>query len=606
MAARWLTSHRERTGPGVSGSLAPLAVTGAADDWRLLVRISQVRWLGIAAAVVTTALSPPAAGRWIPLLLVAFAAMYNGAVALHTRLPRFLPGHAKLITLVGDFAWVTAAGLLAVGHGNQVALIGYVAVGLESGLLFGWRGAAATTVAGVAAFVAFEVAASASPAHMVTDTTIVAVTAMFAAAASSEMRAQHGVIVAASESLARHARTDHLTGLGNGSALDEAAATGKAGKYGLLLVDIDGMSRINGVYGYEAGDELLHSIARVLTSVSKPDDVAVRLAEDKFALLLPGVDRAHAVSVAEQIHATTHHVAVRAGRLRVSIGCAWSAYREDVADTLQRADDALLEAKSAGGDRVIARGRTRGKGRWRLRETVDRILADERGVYGVYQRVVRLSDGVTAGWEALTRPTGWPADTSVEALFLAAHRMGRGTDLDWRCRFVALEEAAPLRGPLFVNVSFPGLLDPVHDVDQLLLLCHWADRSPEDVVLELSERDGMFDLEHLRQVMSKHRAAGFQFAIDDLGEGQTTLEVLLAARAEYLKLGRRLIQAAATDALARAATTALVRFADDTGATVIAEGIEDEAGRQLCLSLGIDLGQGWLFGRPQLPQDEPR
>src|SRR5258708_598105 len=130
------------------------------------------------------------------------------------------------------------------------------------------------------------------------------------------------------------------------------------------------------------------------------------------------------------------------------------------------------------------------------------------------------------------------------------------------------------------------------------MLCAWAGRAPQSVVLELSERDGMPDTRRLQEVLAEYRAAGFRFALDDLGQGQTSFELVLAARAEFLKLARPMVQAAARDVAAYAAVRALVGFAHDVGAMVIAEGIEDGATRALCVDLDVDQGQGLLLGPP--------
>jgi EAL domain-containing protein (putative c-di-GMP-specific phosphodiesterase class I) len=293
-------------------------------------------------------------------------------------------------------------------------------------------------------------------------------------------------------------------------------------------------------------------------------------------------------------------VAVPAGRGSVSVGCAWSAAGGDPAAAMARADDALFAAKRSGGNRLVVQGDAEGTGNRRFRTAVDDILAQDGGIYSLHQPIVRLGDRATVGWEVLSRPNGW-SNGDVEALFLTAHRMGRGRDLDWRCRRNALWEAPRFREPLFVNISVAGLVDPVHDVDQMLLLCDWSGHPPESIVLELSERDATPDLRRLEKILADYRRAGFRFALDDLGAGNTTLGLVLAARAEFLKLARPLVQAAQHDTAVRNFTSALVTFAHGIGSTVIAEGVEDEPHRELCQSLEIDLGQGWLFGRPERP-----
>jgi diguanylate cyclase (GGDEF)-like protein len=584
-----------------------VSTASANGGWRLLVLVARVRWLAVAltAAFAYVLDTPHGAPRWL-LLPAAGGALFNVAIIEHGRNPRIDARTVTLLSVAADFAWVSgiAVGLALSGTLPSTAA-GFVVVGSEAGLLLGWRGAAGAVAAGGAAMAttaslgAHVGGFAVAPAYLLYGIGMLLIAAACAAVASSELRRRHRESELQAASLARLARTDHLTGLANALALEETLQSLGTQAYALMLVDVDDMSWANQVYGHMAGDEMLHAVARVLSAVAEAEDLAVRLIEDKFVLLLREPGRERTIEIAERVRQAMHAVAVSAGRLRVSIGCAWSLAGVESHEVMSRADDAVLAAKAAGGDRVEVQALGEGPGRWRMRATVEKIISADRGVYSVYQRIVRLRDGGAVAWEALSRPHDWPADTDVEALFLAAHRMGHSRDLDWRCRMNALWEAARLDAPLFINVNSGALLDPVHGVDQMELVCKWAGRDPQSVVLELSERDGTPDLRRLRTVLAEYRAAGFRFALDDLGEGQTSFEMVLAARPEFFKLARPLVQAAQRDPGAHAAVRALVGFAHDIGSAVIAEGIEDEPTRDLCIELDIDFGQGWLFGRPQ-------
>jgi diguanylate cyclase (GGDEF)-like protein len=433
-----------------------------------------------------------------------------------------------------------------------------------------------------------------------------AVAAVFAGSVGAVIVRQRRLLAEHADTIARHARTDHLTGVGNRRAFEEAAARLGDRRHALVAVDIDGMRLTNSAYGYAAGDEHLVSVARVLHDVCEGDDVAARLGGDMFVLLLPDGDDRVAADRAERVRAAMHGVAVSRGSVRVSIGCGSVDPGVGPLTSLALAEDALVAAKGGGGDRVVA-GQPGGAWRgWRLRRlsaVVEAMLADASMLRSVYQRVVRIDDRTSVGWEGLARPLDWAAEADVEALFLFAQRMGAERELDWRCRRSALWGAATLEGPLFVNVNVTGLVDPLHGVDQMELMCEWARRPPSAVVLELSERESVPDLSRLQQTIADYRAAGFRFALDDIGEGHTTLELIVAARPEFLKVARPLIRAAGTDPTACAAARAVVGFAHDIGSLVVAEGVEDEAVLSTCLELGIDLGQGWLFGRPQAAGD---
>jgi len=135
------------------------------------------------------------------------------------------------------------------------------------------------------------------------------------------------------------------------------------------------------------------------------------------------------------------------------------------------------------------------------------------------------------------------------------------------------------------------------DVDQMLLLVGWAGRHPSDVVLEITERELVLDIARLGEVLASYRAHGFRFAVDDVGDGHSTLEMLAAAVPEFLKISGRLTRGAA-EVGPRSAIRAVVAFAAECGARVVAEGIETPAHLELMRELGVELGQGFGLERP--------
>jgi EAL domain-containing protein (putative c-di-GMP-specific phosphodiesterase class I) len=185
-------------------------------------------------------------------------------------------------------------------------------------------------------------------------------------------------------------------------------------------------------------------------------------------------------------------------------------------------------------------------------------------------------------------------------MFESAKRMGYLRELDWISRRAAMEGGSndSREKPLFINVSATSLLDRVHDVDQLLMLAQWARRSPTKIVLELTELDDARDLERLRDVIRSYRANGFRFAIGDVGEGHSSIELLITANPEFIKIARSLTGQTAKQA-SRSAIQAILTFAGAQGTTVVAEGIETEQQLSTVRELGIGLGQGYLLGRPE-------
>ena len=274
------------------------------------------------------------------------------------------------------------------------------------------------------------------------------------------------------------------------------------------------------------------------------------------------------------------------GHQTISVGLAAWDQEESAEDLVGRADAALLETKRRGRNGIaLATPHLPGERTASLSQRLDRIFAD-RDLVSAYQPIVRLDGRQIVGYEALARTAGDNADISVESLFELAKRTGNARDLDWLSRRAAFQNARaiPAGIVLFVNVGVWSLLDPLHGVDQMLMLLRWARREPTDVVLEISERDPITDFDRFREVLRSYRAEGFRFALDDVGEGHSTLEVMAAASAEFIKIARSLTTSAIPGAGSE--IQAVVTFARASGATIVAEGIEDRRRPAAMLEMG--------------------
>jgi diguanylate cyclase (GGDEF)-like protein/PAS domain S-box-containing protein len=412
--------------------------------------------------------------------------------------------------------------------------------------------------------------------------------------------------VALEESVARLAEvaaTDPLTGIRNRREFDRLVATIPRRRFAVLTADLDNLKRINDEYGHEAGDVALRAVASTLVAALRGWDVVARTGGDEFSVLMSDVSAHDAARAAERVRAVVKAISVPYGQVSISVGWAAGAAGSDPRDIVELADAHLYEAKRAGRDRVVGAPRRRRGGlgahrsEWSAR--IDEALA-QRDLTILFQPIVRLRDGALAGHEALARPRGFGATDSVEDLFVEAHRSGRIRDLDWLCRRLAIAAVPwPVTGEwaLFLNVSAVPLLDPVHGADQMLLVLEASGARADQVVLEITERELITDLGRVRTVLAQYREHGFRFAVDDVGEGHSTLELLAAARPEFIKIARSLTMTAAHSS-SRAAIRAAVAFAEVSGALVIGEGIENDYAAGQMIAMGVELGQGMALGRP--------
>ncbi len=416
-----------------------------------------------------------------------------------------------------------------------------------------------------------------------------------------------GALQQTARELSDLASTDSLTGLKNRREFDRALRTIPRQPFAILSIDVDHLKQVNDRDGHAAGDALLRLVGSTLGQMVRGWDVMARVGGDEFAALLPGVGVFGAALVAERMREAMHLLELASGPARITVGWSAATAGADPVSVWRVADECLYQAKGAGRDSVQGRSYERGEAadivERSYSDVVTRLL-DGGALHTVFQPIVNLIDGSVMGYEALARPEGFAPLDSVEAVFEAARQGGQIRDLDWLCRRRALDDARPLpkEASLFLNMSASALVDPRHGVDQLLQALRDVGRTPQSVVIEITEHERIRDYTALTTVLLSYRAEGFRFALDDVGEGHSTLELLIASSSEYLKLGRSLTMTSSR-AGSRAGIAATLAFAAASGAVVIAEGVENEFVSDLMKDAGITLGQGFGLGKPTLAAD---
>jgi diguanylate cyclase (GGDEF)-like protein len=408
----------------------------------------------------------------------------------------------------------------------------------------------------------------------------------------------------------QRATRDGLTDLPNQRAFQDEfpQAVASAARYqdplALAFLDIDDFKLINDRHGHPHGDAILKRVAEVLRA-ARPGDRPYRLGGDEFALLLAHTDAEGARTLARRLSRDLADAAVEA-----SVGV--SVLRPGTtADTLRaEADASLYEAKRQGGSRPVHFDDARqhvAVTTSEKKESVRRLIEEGR-LSTVFQPIRNLDAETLIGVEALTRlDPSYELSGPAEA-FDIAEQLGRVHQLDVLCVESALGTAPALEPDvlLFLNLA-PLTLDlDVGSNGWLLAAVERAGLSPRQIVVEVTERFGGRTASVVKS-LRRLREHGFSIAVDDVGTGNSGLEMLSNLDAEFVKLDRSIVAAAATEPRARAVLLAMATFARQTGAFVIAEGIEDKETLQFIRSIDerelsadtiIQGGQGTRLGRP--------
>ena len=224
----------------------------------------------------------------------------------------------------------------------------------------------------------------------------------------------------------------------------------------------------------------------------------------------------------------------------------------------------------------------------------------QRQLRALFQPIVDMQAGQIIGYEGLIRgPQDCPLHAPL-ALFEAARLHGLSLEVERLCcRTVLLRFAElGLQGKLFLNVSPECLLALGEEQQNSLNALTAIGLDPRQVVIELTENQPTYDYERLRKAVKNCRELGFQIAIDDLGEGFSSLRLWSELRPEYVKIDMHFIQGIHSDPVKMQFVRSIQEIAAKSATAVIAEGIETRGELLLIRDLGIAYGQGYHIARP--------
>lgn len=388
----------------------------------------------------------------------------------------------------------------------------------------------------------------------------------------------------------------------------------------LLLLDLDHFKTLNDTRGHEAGDLLLIEVGQCLRETLRETDTAARLGGDEFVVLLENMGR-------EELSAATHAEMI-AEKLRLALGQPWFVKErvchigasigitifQDVAESveslLKQADLALYQAKDAGRNTIRFYNPAMQfavDARAALEAGLHRALAEDELVL-FYQAQVDV-EGQLIGAEALVRwqPPG-RAMVSPAAFIPVAEQCGLILPIgNWvlatACRQIAAWAESPATSHLRVAVNISALQFRQADfVAQVRAALTASGAEPSRLKLELTESAVVEDVESIVRTMQTLQALGVGFSMDDFGTGYSSLANLKRLPLEQLKIDQSFVRDIPADPDDCAIARAVIALGQSLHLHVIAEGVETVAQRDFLASQGCLAFQGYLFGRPGLPE----
>ncbi|PLK68803.1 hypothetical protein C0V73_22385 [Rhizobium sp. TH135] len=411
---------------------------------------------------------------------------------------------------------------------------------------------------------------------------------------------------------------DPLTGLLNRRSFMrqlQNAVNGRRPEDGLgaiAIVDLDHFKDLNDTLGHDSGDQFLQELSRRLQEGVRPLDKVARLGGDEFALLLPGLaDRDLALQVVQRLMKTVTCPVQVSGKIiepQMSIGVvSYPADGTEVFELLKNADIAMYESKKAGRNRVTVFDQVHRQAVSRRSYIAERLRqalrSDELEV--ALQAQVDMKTAQHVGFEALARwdLNGVPISASEFVAIADEFEMGSELDLQiMRKSLLAirvLKDRGLTTGSVAVNMGARLLRNPQLPtiVNSALTEAHV---SPHFLELEITE-GVMMERGHemIKTNLDALRDEGISIALDDFGTGYASLTHLTRFKVDKIKIDKSFVADVATSSGGDAIVRTLVLLAKSLGIRTVAEGVETNEQHRALTAYGCDVGQGYLFHRPQ-------
>ena len=415
---------------------------------------------------------------------------------------------------------------------------------------------------------------------------------------------------------------DELTGLMNRSNLEQhirssLARNQKLQQNGaLLLVDLDRFGMINDLEGFEVADKLIIDVVTLIRQLYWQEAWFARIDSDEFCIYFENVTTDQAREIAENIRKGLNEYRFDAGNvcynITASIGIAALQSLKLIQhpeELISRAHQACYLAKQNGRNMV-----------WLYNENDKAIKERHRDVHWVplirdalltqsfflvFQPVVNLRTGEVSHYEALIRMRGQDNKVISPGEFIpVAERMGLIHSIDLWVVEKAIDFLAALPSEL-AHVSLSINLSGVAFQDDSLLPTikqklerSWV--SARRITFEITETAAVDNFEQTRQMINKIRTLGCHFALDDFGAGFCSFNYLKKFPVDYVKIDGQFIQNLMNDDTDQVLVKSMSEIARQLGKKTIAEFIESPMVIKILNELGIDYGQGYIFGQPSL------
>ena len=383
----------------------------------------------------------------------------------------------------------------------------------------------------------------------------------------------------------------------------------------LLFIDIDRFSQINELEGFDVGDSLLVDLSLLIRKLLPNQSVFARIGADEFCLFLSNQGLEYAHILAKNIKATVDNFQFFTGEVSYSVTISIGIATVENTSPIEHPGQLILHARQACNLAKIC-----GRDKIRLYCSKDDAIKEhQRDIYWVpiirkslrdddlflvFQPVVNLHDGEVSHYEVLVRMRGEDGQTiSPDKFIPAAERMGLIYAIDYWVIEQAIEFLTKLPDSLShvslaINLSgaafqYPDLLQVIKNKLDLTGL------DASRLTFEITETSAVENFENTRDMINKISHLGCKFALDDFGAGFCSFNYLKTFPVDYVKIDGQFIRNLISDETDQILVKSMVEIATKLGKQTIAEFVESPTTVRKLQEIGVSLGQGYAFGKPE-------
>ncbi len=413
-----------------------------------------------------------------------------------------------------------------------------------------------------------------------------------------------------------HVNYDTLTGHYNRTRLREALdyALFYSQRYDVdgayLVIGIDKMTLVNQAFGHDIADTILLAVSERLDRCLRSSDVIGRVGGDRFGAVLSNCPESELEAAAEKILETARSTVIETPsgpiHVTVSIGAvSFPASVKTAADAMTKADIALRDAKQSGRDRLAIYSYTEEqrvdhRDNMVIAERVQRAMRENRLKFA-YQPIVDVHTGEAKWHECLLRMIEPDGEVVVAARFMpVVEDLGMIRPIDRLVLELAIEEVTRYpEARIALNVS--GLTTSDRSwLRSAVVMLRGKPELAERIIVEITETAGLEDVDACSHFVSTLRDLGCLVALDDFGAGYTSFRHLKQLAVNMIKIDGAFVHDIGKNPDNLVFVRTLIDLARNFNLVTVAECIETQDEADLLRKEGVDLLQGYLFGKPSL------